>query len=103
MQIRDETASLLADAQRWHLRRAFVWPARLIASHKCPCARYHYHVYCSGIAVDRIRALVSKPEWVEFTELDMLDAPALNAALAAKRYGAVIHFAALKVGHVLLP
>lgn len=44
-----------------------------------------------------MKKLVAHPEWIEFTELDLLDAAKLDAALAGRGFGAVIHFAALKV------
>ena len=49
----------------------------------------------SRVALERVRALVSQPDWIEFAELDLLDAAALAGVFAAARFSAVIHFAAL--------
>jgi UDP-glucose 4-epimerase len=49
-------------------------------------------------AVRRIRALVPHPDWVELVEACLVkDAQVLDKLISGHPYGAVIHFAALKV------
>ena len=50
----------------------------------------------SRVALERVGKLVSQPDWIEFVELDLLDAAALTGVFTAARFSAVIHFAALK-------
>lgn len=49
----------------------------------------------SSISVDRIKALVPKPELVEFVHADVNDAAACTEIVKRHSYRSVIHFAAV--------
>jgi UDP-glucose 4-epimerase len=47
-------------------------------------------------SIDRVRTLVKTPEAIDFVQLDVLDAKALEKVLDSRKFDGVIHFAALK-------